>query len=154
MERHITIEGSSALADVARETLRPLGDKVRVVNALFNEALDDLLPEMKDIDLAYIDGHHEKIATLTYFERLKPILAPGAIVLFDDISWSQDMREGWDTICQMAGMSDCVDLGAVGVCIWNPNVAKARVWDLRSMAGVSGVGKPHGWNKKAGTIVD
>lgn len=154
MEQLITIEGSSALADVARETLRPVADRARVVTALFNEALDDLLPEMKDIDLVYIDGHHEKVATLTYFERLKPILAPGALVLFDDISWSQDMRDGWDTICQMAGMSDCIDLGAVGVCIWDPEVAKARVWDLRSMAGFSGVGKPHGWDKKAGTIVD
>ena len=154
MERLITIEGSAALADVARETLRPLGEKTQVVNALFNAALDDMLPNMKDIDLAYIDGHHEKVATLTYFERLKPVLAPGALVLFDDISWSQDMREGWDAICQMAGMSDCIDLGVVGVCIWNPKADKARVWDLRSMVGVSGVGKPHGWDKKAGTIVD
>jgi predicted O-methyltransferase YrrM len=154
MERLITIEGSAALAEVARNTLAPLGGRAQVIAALFNDALDDLLPGCAPIDLAYIDGHHEKIATLTYFERLKPVLSDGAILLFDDISWSQDMRDGWDQICAMPRLSHCIDLGVVGLCIWDPTATRAKVWDLRQMVGATGVGKPHGWDKQAGEMVD
>jgi len=153
VERLITIEGSTALAEIARDTLSALGDKAQVVNATFNDALDELVPACAPIDLAYIDGHHEKVATLTYFERLRPTLSRGALLLFDDISWSQDMRDCWNQICRLPGMSDCIDLGVVGLCIWAPESAQARVWDLRPMVGVSGVGKPHGWDVKVGTTV-
>lgn len=39
------------------------------------------------VDLAYIDGDHEKVATIRYFERIKPHLNPDAVVIFGDISW-------------------------------------------------------------------
>jgi hypothetical protein len=154
MERLITIEGSAALARIARDTLRPLGTKVHVINALFNDALDELVPGCAPIDFAYIDGHHERVATLTYFERLKAVLASGAVILFDDISWSQDMRDGWNEISRMPSISHCIDLGVVGLCIWEPGATQARIWDLRPIVGVSAVGNPHGWDKKAGEIVD
>lgn len=153
VERLITIEGSAALAEIARETLSPLGVKVEVINLIFNDALDNLVPDCAPIDLAYIDGHHEKTATLTYFERLKCTLSPGAVILFDDISWSQDMRDCWEDICRMPSISDCIDLGVMGMCIWNEQASQARIWDFRHIVGVSGVGNPHGWDKTTGTLV-
>ena len=151
VERLVTVEGSAALADIARETVAPLPG-VRVVNALFNDALDAVGEDR--FDLAYIDGHHEQMATLRYFERLQPSLEPGGVILFDDISWSQDMRDGWERVCAMPDLSDCVDLGEVGLCIWRPGVAKARVWDLRRIAGSRGVGRPHGWGRKPMELVE
>lgn len=154
IERLITIEGSSALADIARDTLSPLGERAHVITGLFNDVLDEIIPDCVHFDLAYIDGHHEKIATLNYFERLKPVLSGDAVVLFDDISWSQDMRDAWNEICAMPCISDCIDLGAVGVCLLNPAASRPRIWDLRQLSGVTSVGNPHGWDLKPGQVVE
>ena len=65
-----------------------------VINKLFDDAIDDFLHEgLSGIDIADIDGHHEKLATLHYFERIKPMLNPDSVVIFDDIYWSKDMYD-------------------------------------------------------------
>src|SRR6185312_4343070 len=93
MKSLITVEGSAPLAGLAAESLQPFSH-ARVVNALFDDAIDAELPGVK-LDLAYIDGHHEKVATIHYFNKIRPYLQPGAVVIFDDVSWSRDMREAW-----------------------------------------------------------
>ncbi len=84
-----SVEGSAALAGLARETIDQVAPgRAEVINGLFNDVLDSLLPELGEnaLDLAFIDGHHERVATLHYYERIKPALRPGAVVVFDDIS--------------------------------------------------------------------
>lgn len=154
VERLVTIEGSPALAEIASKTVAPFGQTVEVVPQLFNHALDHVLPEMPAIDLAYIDGHHEKVATIRYFERIRPNLRPGALVIFDDIMWSHDMREAWEFIISTSGFADCVDLGAVGVCLWDGKTSTARVWDLREVSGHTLIGNPHGWDRQEGELVN
>ena len=154
VERLVTVEGSAALADIARETLRPVADRADVHNGLFDDALDRLLPGLGEVDFAYIDGHHESVATMHYFRRMKPRLAKGAWVLFDDISWSSDMRDGWNAIVAMPGFSHCVDYGTVGVCLWSGEDTVGRVWDLRSISGHTAIGSPHGWGLDAGSVAD
>jgi predicted O-methyltransferase YrrM len=113
----ITVEGSEELSIIATETLKH-NHNARVVNALFDDALDtELTNKGKDFDLAYIDGHHEKAATIHYFKRLLPYLKPGALVLFDDVSWSYDMREAWDELSAHPEFSHAIDFGVVGACI-------------------------------------
>ena len=98
MTTYWTIEGSSDLCDIARDTVSGLPG-VRVVNALFDDALDDELPRLAGrLDFAFIDGHHERVATVHYADRIVPALADGAVVIFDDISWSADMRSAWDDL--------------------------------------------------------
>ena len=153
VERLITIEGSSVLAKIAEETLRDLSSKTEVINALFDDALEDILPMLPRIDLAYFDGHHEKIATIHYFNRIKHRLSPNAWILFDDISWSQDMRECWGELTSMRGFSHCLDFGEIGLCIWNGGSELGNVLDLRRISGVVEIGQPHGWMIEEGGIV-
>jgi len=145
VERLITIEGSTELARIAQDTLKDLSYKTEVINALFDDALDSLLVNDFRIDLAYIDGHHEKVATIHYFRRIKEHLNPGAWVVFDDISWPTDMRDCWDEIISKTGFSHCLDFGAVGVCNWNCGAEVGQCFDLRAVSGVTGIGNPHGW---------
>lgn len=138
-----TVEGSSELAAVAEKSIKEIrSGPFRVCNALFDEALDELLPTMSiGIDMVWIDGHHEKLATLYYLNRLKPYLNCGAMVLFDDIYWSDDMLEAWKEVQKEPGFSDCVSLGSLGVCLWDNSFEKSRIWNFESYIG-GGVWNP------------
>ncbi len=151
MKELITVEGSKELAKIATETLKD-NDNARVINALFDDALDQVLTNVEQkFDLAYIDGHHEKVATIHYFNRLLPHLKPGALVLFDDVSWSYDMREAWDELCVRNEFSHAIDFGVVGACILNTTTqngnAKPKYWNLQPIVGKYKIGNPHGWKK-------
>lgn len=143
-----TIEGSAPLASLASKTISQISSKYEVHNALFDEALDDLLPELDYVDLAFIDGHHEKIATIHYWQRIAPKMRTGGIVIFDDVSWSQDMRNCWNYLSMQPEFSNAFDLGSIGVCICgNPPSTHNRpcYWDLQPVVGRKRIGTPHGW---------
>jgi len=147
----ITVEGSKELAKIARESLDVFKNKARVVNCLFDEAIDQELSNIqKQIDYAYIDGHHEKIATIHYFERIKPYLADKALVVFDDISWSYDMKDAWDVLSKREEFTHCIDLGSIGVCVFERTCCRSRnsmYWNLQSIVGRVTIGDPLGWKK-------
>jgi predicted O-methyltransferase YrrM len=152
----VTIEGVSSLAQLAEANLRKVTNNAVIVNALFDEGLDRIFSDLKDpIDFAFIDGHHEKVATIHYFQRIQSRLNTPAIVVFDDISWSRDMRDAWDLLAADKGFSHSIDLGSVGVCIWDGATTKPRYWDLQPLVGnvpISDSGVK--WSKEAGVTLD
>jgi len=148
MRKIVTVEGSAALADIAKTTVGEIDCDIQVMNCLFSDAIEQQLPELDGkVDFLFIDGHHEKTATLLYFERAKKHVASGAIVVFDDISWSSDMREAWDILRQENEFQFAVDFGSIGVCLYNPDRGSQRPkqWDLRKLLNNSFVGTPKGW---------
>lgn len=147
----ITVEGSIELAKIAKTSLknRP---QVTVVNSLFDEAIDnEIASAAGGFDFAFIDGHHEKVATIHYFNRLTPFLKEGALIVFDDVSWSYDMRDAWQELSERAEFAHTVDLGTIGVCVFGSNSNQPggtpRKWDLRPVTGAYSIGEPHGWRK-------
>jgi predicted O-methyltransferase YrrM len=151
VKKFITVEGSEALARIAQESLKSCKN-VKVVNALFDEAIDSEVPSLDSkIDLAYIDGHHEKIATIHYFNRLLPFLNSGSVVIFDDISWSHDMRDAWNILSKRSEFTHAMDLGEVGVCVMKTEFDSTEVepiyWDLQPIIGKYGIGDPAGWKE-------
>jgi predicted O-methyltransferase YrrM len=152
----ITIEGSAELAQLADQSLSKINQKYRVINKLFDDALDEILPQLDtEIDFAFVDGHHEKIATIHYYQRIMPKLADNAIVVFDDVSWSYDMREAWEILSKREEFEHSMDLGIVGVCIFRKKgkISKNHYWDLQPLVGpVMGktkIGNPHGWKRSS-----
>lgn len=138
------VEGSAELAAIAEANAQSIKPDAVIVNALFDDALDALtFPD--GIDAVWIDGHHEKVATIHYYQRLQPHLNDGALVFFDDIRWSQDMLEGWEMLQADEGFSDTVDLNLIGVGIWNGRPGSPRTWDLAALRGRTTVGTPAGW---------
>ena len=51
-----------------------------------------------NFDLLYIDGNHQKEATLSYFEKLLTTVHNDSVMIFDDIHWSKGMEEAWEEI--------------------------------------------------------
>ena len=85
--RLVTLEGAPALADLARTHLGELaiGDRVGVVTGRFADMLPDVLASRGPFDLVFIDGHHEEEAAFAYASSIRPHLAPGALVVLDDV---------------------------------------------------------------------
>lgn len=114
-----TIEGSAQTAQIAQENILKAECK-NIVSHIgkFSDILPNLLEELITIDFAFIDGHHDKDSTLVYFKQIKPYLAKNSIVIFDDISWSDGMKEAWKIIQQDQNIHSVKDLSKLGICFF------------------------------------
>lgn len=119
--RLVTLEGSQAIAELARRNHRRLGlDHVEVVTGRFQQELPRVLEQLGErgerLGWAFVDGDHREEPTLGYFERLAAAAEPGAILAFDDIRWSAGMRRAWTAIAsdpRVAWATNTTRLGVV-----------------------------------------
>lgn len=112
-----TLEGRADRAAVARETFARLGlEDVEVVVGSFRRTLTHVLDD-GPFDLAFVDGHHDGDATLGYVDRIRAASAPGAVLVLDDIRWSDSMAAAWAEVQQRLSSSAAADLGRVGVVV-------------------------------------
>ena len=112
-----TIEGSPQTAQVAQKNFKEARSlNIKPYTGRFSDVLPSILPKITTIDFAFIDGHHDRDATLQYFENIKPYLSKNAIVLFDDISWSKGMIEAWEIIKKDSSINSYEDYQKVGLC--------------------------------------
>ena len=121
--RLVTLEGANSLAALAEKNFQQLGlDNVHVVSGRFQDILDTVLTENRPIDYAFIDGHHDEKATISYFEKFIPFLSKNSIIVFDDISWSDGMRNAWKNIEKNIVVKISLDLRAIGICVLDENI--------------------------------
>ena len=113
-----TMEGAEPLASLSEKNIQKLGlDNIIVICGRFQDNLARVLNENRPIDYAFIDGHHDEKATLSYFESFIPNLSKKAVIIFDDISWSDGMRRAWDKIVENENVKIAVDLRTIGICV-------------------------------------
>lgn len=125
--RLVTLEGSPARSKYAESVLSKMNlVDIDFVVGLFNQTLDPLLEEYQDIDFCYIDGHHDGDATIEYFDKISPVLSDGAIVVIDDITWSEDMNRAWNVIREKQEIVLTVDTYMMGICVINKNNTGAK----------------------------
>jgi predicted O-methyltransferase YrrM len=122
--RILTLEGSESSASLARENFGKLAlEGIEVVLGRFQDTLEEVLDQNGTIDYVFMDGHHDELATLSYFREIYPHLAEDAILVLDDISWSSGMRRAWDVLRKDNGLKACVDLISVGICVFTKSAA-------------------------------
>jgi predicted O-methyltransferase YrrM len=111
----LSLEGHRDRAEVARETWRRLGlDGVEVVVGRFARSLPEALAA-EPFDLVFVDGHHDGEATLDYVGRIRAASRPGAVLVLDDIDWSDGMRWAWASLRAQLTGSATSDLGRLGI---------------------------------------
>ncbi|NNF57615.1 MAG: class I SAM-dependent methyltransferase [Rhodothermaceae bacterium] len=118
----VTLEGDPTLANLAREHLVPTG-RATVVTGRFVDTLPEVLATRSPFDLVFLDGHHEEAATLQYFAMIRPHLAPGACVVFDDIEPTRPVRRAWKRVLTEEPSSGHADL--LGLGLWFAPFAEA-----------------------------
>lgn len=134
--RFVTVEGSKSLASLAQSNIDQVSSLGEVVNALFDDALDQILETLgTGIDLFYLDGHHDYAATLHYLRRVELHLNQGALVVLDDIHWSPGMWQAWQVVTGLPGVAYAIDVGRFGLCIWEGASTQPVHYDLRRYLG-------------------
>jgi predicted O-methyltransferase YrrM len=123
----ITLEGSPETANIARETLETLNHKhAAVVTGPFHKTLEGALESAKPIDFFLNDGHHDHDAVIQYFNQSLPNLAPEAVIVFDDISWSPGMRKAWTEIEEDPRVAASIDIQRLGIAVMGSSTGKGK----------------------------
>lgn len=121
----ITIEGCPETAKVAYKNFVDLeleNVELRVGN--FDALLPDLIAQADQLDFVYIDGNHRKDATLNYFNWCLPKVHEGSLLIFDDIYWSEGMKEAWEEIKRHPDVTVTIDLFWIGLVYFKKGQAK------------------------------
>ncbi|MES2238936.1 MAG: class I SAM-dependent methyltransferase [Bacteroidota bacterium] len=115
-----TLEGCPNTMAVARNQLQlaklssraESRDNINTINFItteFSEYLKTHNSQLTTYNLIYFDGNHSKKATLDYFENLLPTISNDTVWIFDDIHWSAEMEEAWETIKNHPKVSVTID---------------------------------------------
>ncbi len=91
----MTYEPNTDWAGYARENLSSVSDRFTLTNGTFEENAAKTLKK-GSVGIAFIDAIHTSDFVTSQYEILRPYLAKDAIVLFDDIHFSNDMRDCWE----------------------------------------------------------
>jgi predicted O-methyltransferase YrrM len=112
-----TIEGIHDVRNVALKQFEEL-ELSKYVNAVegdFNEKLDEVLSNYKNLDVFFVDGNHTYEATMEYFHKTLPLAHNNSVFIFDDIYWSPGMTKAWEEIKQNNNVYQTVDLFFIGL---------------------------------------
>jgi predicted O-methyltransferase YrrM len=128
----VTLEGSQEIAAKAGEHFRELKlNHVKQVVGNFDETYERVLREHQPIDLIFIDGNHRKEPTIDYFKKSLSAIHNDSILIFDDIHWSQGMREAWDEIARDEHVRLSLDLFYFGIVFFKAEFKEKQHFVLR-----------------------
>ena len=142
LERLVTIEGSKDLSEIADHNLSQVTNKYKIMNMLFDDAIDQLREAGETFDCVFIDGQHEHEATMHYTKRVMPLLDDGGCIIFDDIYWSEGMNLFWKEACRMSEFATTVDLRLKGIAILQTGAEEKTHFDICEY-----LGRPRFYNK-------
>ncbi|TAJ14331.1 class I SAM-dependent methyltransferase [Marinilabiliaceae bacterium JC017] len=120
-----SIEGCENTAHFAAQSLAKFGlSNVQQVVGRFSDVLPDMVSKFETLDFVYIDGHHERKATLDYFQLCLQKVNNDSIFVFDDIYWSQGMSEAWEIIKNHPQVTVSIDLFQLGIVFFKKECQK------------------------------
>jgi len=112
----VTLEGADALAEIASESFERADlSNVEIVRGAFRDTLSAVLENRAAFDFAFIDGHHDEIATKQYWNAVASALSNGSVVVFDDIHWSAGMEQAWSEIRADRRLLPLLDIYGYGI---------------------------------------
>jgi len=106
-----TLEGCPETAVIAKENFTKAGlNSIELITGNFNDTLPGVINQLEKLDFVFVDGNHQKDATLKYFEWCLPKVNEDTLLIFDDIYWSEGMKEAWTQIKAHPQVTATVDL--------------------------------------------
>jgi predicted O-methyltransferase YrrM len=130
--RLITIEGSPAIAEIAKKSFSALGlSNIELMTGNFNDILPKVLGDHSTIDFAFIDGNHRKQPTINYFNSFIQHTSDFSVLIFDDIHWSSDMEEAWQEIKNDEHVMLTVDLFFLGIVFFKSDFKTKQHFTIR-----------------------
>jgi predicted O-methyltransferase YrrM len=130
--RLLTIEGDETTAELAAHHFR-ISDAttIELINGEFSAVLPTVLKDVDKINLLFLDGNHTYEATIKYFQMIKPYLSQFAILVLDDIYWSEGMTKAWNEIKSEPTFPCTIEVYGMGICFAGVKMEKQH-FDLIS----------------------
>lgn len=120
-----TLEGCPETAKVATETFKKAGiNDTTLLTGNFDDTLPGIINNLTELDFVFVDGNHQKDATLKYFEWCLPKVHENTMLIFDDIYWSEGMKQAWNEIKAHPQVTVTVDLFWIGLVFFRPGQVK------------------------------
>jgi predicted O-methyltransferase YrrM len=112
-----TLDRARGWGAVAGQGLSALGlaGRVRIHSGEIDDTAPRVLERIAPLDYAFFDADHTEQATVRHFDMVLPHLAPGAVAVLDDLSFSAAMRRAWSTIRRRDRVSTSMALGRMAV---------------------------------------
>lgn len=109
----ISFEPNKIWSKVAKANFETVSDDFLLTEGTFEDNVSLVTPKA---NITLIDAIHTKAFVLHQFELVKKVSAKGAIVLFDDISFSNDMRDCWREVIKSPDAASVWQIGGrVGI---------------------------------------
>lgn len=111
-----TLEGCPETLKIAKTLFKDfeIQSQIKTHQGDFKDVLSKVVTE-KVYDLIYFDGNHQKVPTLTYFEQCLKSKHNDTVFIFDDIYWSDEMKEAWAIIKEHPEVTVTIDLFQWGI---------------------------------------
>jgi len=120
-----TIEGCPETAKLAEENFKSLQIKnIHRIIGNFDIVLPDVLKQGNHFDCIFFDGNHKEDATIRYFEQSLPHISNDSIFIFDDINWSEGMKQAWNYIKKHSSVTVTIDLFFLGIVFFRKELSK------------------------------
>lgn len=110
-----TFEPNEDWASIAEANLRVVGSRFTLTRGTFEDNIALVLPRGQHIDIAFIDAIHTSAFVEPQFNLVAERLAPGGLVLLDDIDFSVDMQACWRRIREDGRLAASAEVGRVGI---------------------------------------
>jgi predicted O-methyltransferase YrrM len=120
-----TIEGSCEISRIARSSFDNIRlQNVRSITGTFENMFPEVLLEVNEPSLVFIDGNHRKQPLLNYFQQIAEVSVENTVVIIDDIYNSREMTEAWTTIKKHEKVSLTVDIFRMGMVFFRKGMTR------------------------------
>lgn len=128
----ITMEGSGAIADRAANNFKLLDlTNIDQIVGNFDDILQPVIEHLSFVNMVFIDGNHRREPTERYFEQLLSKINNDSILIFDDIHWSSEMEEAWETIKKNEAVRCSIDLFFIGIVFFRKEFKEKQHFVIR-----------------------
>ncbi|HLO43806.1 MAG TPA: class I SAM-dependent methyltransferase [Leadbetterella sp.] len=120
-----TFDGCPQTIKIAEKTFQNLEiSNIESICGNLDQTLLETLPNLPLIDFVFFDANHKKKPTLAYFETCLAYRSQNACFVFDDIYWSDEMKEAWSDIKRHPQTTICIDLFYLGIVFFRTGLKK------------------------------
>lgn len=114
----VSFEGCPETAKIAQQNFDKLAAKnINLVVGNIDETLPIALEKVEKLDFVFFDANHRYEPTIRYFEACLNKAHEDSCFIFDDIYWSDEMKEAWNYIKQHPRVSVSADFFWIGI-VW------------------------------------
>ncbi|MFW5701076.1 MAG: O-methyltransferase, partial [Cyclobacteriaceae bacterium] len=118
----LTFEPNEIWAEIAEENLKQISSRFYLFNQTFEEGITQITSFKNKIDIAFIDAIHTSEFVLKQFELIQELAKEGALIIFDDINFSEDMKICWNAIAKSENSTASLEISnRVGIIEFKKN---------------------------------